>query len=89
VGASTLPGGKVEVGYGIGEAWQGQGLAQAALRLWLHRLAEAQVAPELWGVVEADNLASVGVLKGVGFQAEGQDARGRLLWRWVPPQGPG
>lgn len=84
VGASSLPGDRVEVGYAMAEAWQGRGLASEALRLWVRRLAEAEVAPEFWGIVEGDNLPSLRVLQAAGFMPIQVDERGRQHWRWRP-----
>jgi [ribosomal protein S5]-alanine N-acetyltransferase len=84
VGLSPL-GVDVEVGYAIGERWQGQGLATEAVRTMARWGLQHFGLSEVLAVVAVDNLASRRVLEKAGFQfrseAEGSLHGRRMLVR--------
>jgi RimJ/RimL family protein N-acetyltransferase len=69
--------GVVEVGYAIGEAWQGRGLATEAVRAWSRRGLTVLSLDAIWGVTARDNRASSRVLEKAGYahdrSEEGRD----------------
>jgi RimJ/RimL family protein N-acetyltransferase len=83
--------GDPEVGYWIGRAWWGRGVGTRALELLLDVVTERP----LYGVVAADNIASIRVLEKCGFRAVGSGrahshARGvevdQVVLRLDPPE---
>jgi ribosomal-protein-alanine N-acetyltransferase len=76
--------GAVEVGYAIAPAWEGRGLATAAVRGLVR---EAFAAPEVRTVLAhtlAGPGASVRVLERTGFVRDGEHAQEGVgqVWRW-------
>lgn len=59
--------GSVEIGYAIGDAWQGQGFAREAVAAMAAWALGPLGLPEVLGIVAADNLASIAVLAKAGF----------------------
>jgi len=59
--------GSVEIGYAIGDAWQGQGFAREAVDAMAAWALDPLGLPEVLGIVAADNLASIAVLAKGGF----------------------
>jgi len=75
--------GKVEIGYGIAEAWRNRGYATFAVGAML---AHARNDPALWSIVaatSASNVASQSVLERNGFERTGTSEDpddGPLIW---------
>lgn len=72
--------GQPNLGYGVRQAFWGQGIATAALRLMLEEVRERP----LYGRAAKDNLASIRVLEKCGFQPLGEElsfanARGKKI----------
>jgi RimJ/RimL family protein N-acetyltransferase len=76
--------GRVEVGYGVAPAVQGQGAATAALKE-LVRLAFASGASEVLAEVAPDNQASTRVVQKAGFEnvGSGIDIQNERVVRWL------
>jgi RimJ/RimL family protein N-acetyltransferase len=84
-GFKTIPlNGRVEVGYGVSPARQGNGAATAALKLLLHKAFEAG-ATEVLAEVTPTNLASTRVVKKLGFVQIGDrvDNDNEQVIQWV------
>ncbi len=62
--------GEVEMGYTLGQAWWGRGLATEAAQLCVDAARELGV-PRLRALVEEPNLASRNVLEKLGFERDG------------------
>jgi ribosomal-protein-alanine N-acetyltransferase len=60
-----------EISYGIGEAWQGRGIATAAVREMVRKAFTESSLRKLIAFVHDRNLASCRVLDKLGFQREG------------------
>lgn len=81
--------GSVEIGYGIADAWQGQGLATEAVAAVATWALAALGLPEVLGIVAADNPASIAVLTKAGFApdlAATADAPQRVYRRVPAPR---
>ena len=76
--------GRVEVGYGVAPAAQGQGAATTALRL-LSKVAFASGATEVLAEILPENIASIRVVQKVGFQQVGSrlDEDNEYVTQWV------
>ena len=68
--AAGIGGGQWEIGYHIGEAWQNKGYATEAVRYFTPYIMLKLNICCLYGIVRADNLASVKVLEKSGFSLE-------------------
>ena len=66
--------GKVEIGYGVKEFYQGKGYASEALRATLDQIAaEPALAPRpIFAETRPDNVASIRLLTKMGFYATGR-----------------
>lgn len=60
-----------EIGYGVGEEFQGQGFATAAITELLRRLFSETPLRRIIAIVHEKNAASLRVLQKIGFQKEG------------------
>jgi RimJ/RimL family protein N-acetyltransferase len=76
--------GRAELGYGIGPAWWGRGLATEAATAVLSWAAEEQT--EVVARCDRDNGPSRSVLAKLGFRDAGEDAMGRLSFCWTRPK---
>ncbi|MFF4127896.1 GNAT family N-acetyltransferase [Microbispora rosea] len=56
------------LGYGLGAAYRGQGLAARAVRLITEHARRTLAMPRLYAQIEPDNHASIAVAQRVGFQ---------------------
>jgi [ribosomal protein S5]-alanine N-acetyltransferase len=63
--------GTAEIGYMIGEAYHGRGIATAAVKLWIQMIFELTDIRKLTASVAEQNIASIRVLEKVGFKKEG------------------
>lgn len=63
--------GTAEIGYMIGEAYFGRGIATAALKLWTAKIFEETDMRKLTASVAEENTASIRVLEKAGFKKEG------------------
>lgn len=84
--------GSIEIGYAIGDAWQGQGFAREAVDAMAAWALGALGLPEVLGIVAADNLASIAVLARAGFMPVASPAPGaspQLVYRRVAALGAG
>jgi ribosomal-protein-alanine N-acetyltransferase len=60
-----------EIGYGLGEKYQGRGLASAGVRLLIQNVFEQTPLRKLVALVHEQNLPSRRLLLRIGFQEEG------------------
>ena len=60
-----------EIGYMIGKQWRGQGLSKQICGLLINELFDNQDMHKIVICCNADNLASIGLAKKLGFQEEG------------------
>jgi ribosomal-protein-alanine N-acetyltransferase len=60
-----------EIGYAIAEAYQGKGIATAALRMFIEKTYSESSLRKLLAYVHDKNLASCRVLEKLGFKQEG------------------
>ncbi len=67
----SRPMGRIEVGYMLSEAVHGRGLGTRAVGLMLERLFTLSCLHRVWLVTSANNLASQGVARKLGFTCEG------------------
>lgn len=77
---------KRELAYCVSPELQGRGLAGRAAAAFVRRLREGGLADGLWAEVDADNAASIRVLRKCGFAPAGESAadengRTKLLFR--------
>ena len=63
--------GSAEIGYMVGEEFQGQGIATAGLRIFLRELFARTEIRRVIALVHEENTASCRVLEKLGFQQEG------------------
>ncbi len=63
--------GTAEIGYMIGEAYHGRGIATEALKLWTSMIFENTDIRKLTAFVAEQNLASIRVIEKVGYKREG------------------
>lgn len=63
--------GRIEVGYMLSEAVHGRGLGTRAVGLMLERLFSLPLLHRVWLSTAADNVASQGVARKLGFRLEG------------------
>jgi ribosomal-protein-alanine N-acetyltransferase len=63
--------GRVEVGYMLASAYHGRGIGTRAMMLMLERLFTLPFLHRVWLITAADNLASQGLARKLGFMLEG------------------
>lgn len=63
--------GTAEIGYMVGKAHHGRGIATAALKLWTSMIFELTDIRKLTASVAEQNIASIRVLEKVGYKKEG------------------
>lgn len=63
--------GTAEVGYMVGQAYHGRGIATTALKLWTSMIFEQTDIRKLTAYVAEQNIASIRVLEKVGYKKEG------------------
>lgn len=77
VGLSSITQG-LEIGYAIGEKYQGLGYGTEAVKLWSHFVKEKFNIDKLYGVVNYRNTASCRVLEKVGYIFQFLDTDGNF-----------
>ncbi|HYE79314.1 MAG TPA: GNAT family protein [bacterium] len=60
-----------ELGYMVGEAWQGQGLGTAMVRLAIDHIFDHSVLRRLFATISSENTASLRLVEKLGFTREG------------------
>ncbi len=77
ISLSKIPSG-VEVGYAIGESFQGHGFASEAVMAFIPKMKERFSADTIYGLPLADNIASQRVLENAGFRFLLNDLHGQF-----------
>ena len=78
----------VDLGYLVGRAHWGQGLATEAAQLLVQYLQRHRGVVRIWATCDADNSASAAVLKKAGLQFEGRLRRAHVRPNFEPQRGP-
>lgn len=79
VGLSPIERG-IEIGYAVAEKHQGRGFARQAVAEMLRVVQGAASVPEIYGIVDPDNLPSRKVLERCGFSRVGREA-GKIVYK--------
>jgi ribosomal-protein-alanine N-acetyltransferase len=79
VGLSQIEQG-IEIGYAIEQKHQGRGYARKAVSLMVHFLETNMHLPEIYGIVDPENKASINVLEKCGFNRV-EDLHCKLVYR--------